>query len=509
MRSSSASGASSAAPAIVHEVLSEPGKPLDASTRAFFEPRFGWDFSQVRVHTDARAAASAKAVAARAYTVGNHIVFRNDEFNRSGVEGRTLLAHELAHVVQQDASPSAGFAERGAATPSPSTVLRRQPGGQPDEPLNDALAQQGLSDLLDELFDKIREQRDAGRVDRAESEAKVSPFFVQEDPQVQRMEQQIAAGRTQVPARLAKLRESLRAVGKEALRESDNLDQLRARIAFVEQMNSFVPALLRDTEKYEALLKERKRGEEDYADTMIFFDGIRKQIEVTKRFLPERAAYLTQRSHSLEKEAASAAGKAKVGTDDQASADQLTLLRTVIEASPTLRPYLKEQRAAGSQPTDLRDARKFVIHSSDSDLQDAVRKAGIEPAEQGKKIGGFYDRQTDTIHLPPDAKFGTALHESMHKYSKLLLKGACSQFLSEGLTQYFADIALADQGLPKFTGHVYQDQLKCATRFVNAFHLEEVASAYFLGTAGLGTGKLHQFLLSRQCPKFCEPEQGD
>jgi Domain of unknown function (DUF4157) len=63
------------APAIVHEVLHAHGAPLDSDARLFFEPRFRFDFSRVRIHTDARAAESARAVNALAYTVGNDIVF--------------------------------------------------------------------------------------------------------------------------------------------------------------------------------------------------------------------------------------------------------------------------------------------------------------------------------------------------------------------------------------------------------------------------------------------------
>ena len=63
------------APSSVHEVLRSPGRPLDAATRAFFEPRFGRDFSGVRMHTDAAAAQSARDVKARAYTVGRNIAF--------------------------------------------------------------------------------------------------------------------------------------------------------------------------------------------------------------------------------------------------------------------------------------------------------------------------------------------------------------------------------------------------------------------------------------------------
>ncbi len=89
------------APPIVHEVLRSPGRPLDQATRAYMEPRFGHDFSQVRVHTDARAAESAQAVNALAYTVGHNVVFGAERYNPNSNNGRQLLAHELAHVLQQ------------------------------------------------------------------------------------------------------------------------------------------------------------------------------------------------------------------------------------------------------------------------------------------------------------------------------------------------------------------------------------------------------------------------
>jgi hypothetical protein len=88
-------------PPIVHEVLRSPGQPLDPATRAYMEPRFGYDFSRVRVHTDAKAAESARAVNARAYTVGNDIIFREHQYAPAADRGQKLLAHELAHVIQQ------------------------------------------------------------------------------------------------------------------------------------------------------------------------------------------------------------------------------------------------------------------------------------------------------------------------------------------------------------------------------------------------------------------------
>jgi Domain of unknown function (DUF4157) len=88
-------------PPVVREVLGSPGRPLDAQTRAFMEPRFGHDFGQVRVHTDERAAESARAVGALAYTLGRDVVFGAGRYSPGSEEGRRLVAHELAHVVQQ------------------------------------------------------------------------------------------------------------------------------------------------------------------------------------------------------------------------------------------------------------------------------------------------------------------------------------------------------------------------------------------------------------------------
>jgi hypothetical protein len=89
-----------AAPPIVHEVLHSPGQPLDPATRTFMEPRFGLDFSRVRVHADGDAAKAVGAVQARAFTVGRDIVFGSREFAPASVEGKRLLAHELVHVAQ-------------------------------------------------------------------------------------------------------------------------------------------------------------------------------------------------------------------------------------------------------------------------------------------------------------------------------------------------------------------------------------------------------------------------
>jgi Domain of unknown function (DUF4157) len=108
------------APASVHDALGAPGHPLDAAARAFFEPRFAHDFADVSIHDDAPAARSARDLGALAYAVGRHIVVDSARHHPDSVAGQRLLAHELAHVVQQrNAGP----------------VVRRQPAptGLPDK----------------------------------------------------------------------------------------------------------------------------------------------------------------------------------------------------------------------------------------------------------------------------------------------------------------------------------------------------------------------------------------
>jgi hypothetical protein len=88
-------------PPIVREALRSSGQPLDLATRTLLESRFGHDFSRVRVYTDAKAAESARAVNALAYTVGRDIVFGSGQYRPSTPWGQRLLAHEATHVLQQ------------------------------------------------------------------------------------------------------------------------------------------------------------------------------------------------------------------------------------------------------------------------------------------------------------------------------------------------------------------------------------------------------------------------
>jgi len=129
------------APPMIHKVLQSPAQSLDFTTRVFMEPRFGYDFSQVRVHTDTKAADSARDIKALAYTSGHDIVFARGQYSPSTHEGQHLIAHELAHVIQQT-GPSASHSgtlriDRQPAGPDPAAEESKASGG---EPAKDVLA---------------------------------------------------------------------------------------------------------------------------------------------------------------------------------------------------------------------------------------------------------------------------------------------------------------------------------------------------------------------------------
>jgi len=145
------------APPIVHEVLKSPGQPLDREARAFMEPRFGHDFSRVRIHTDDNAAESARAVNALAYTVGSNIVLGHGKHAPSSISDRRLLAHELTHVVQQ-----------GESTLPPVGALAIGPPQSKDEDRADVLASavmagSSASPSLSSLTMSLLQRQDAGK----------------------------------------------------------------------------------------------------------------------------------------------------------------------------------------------------------------------------------------------------------------------------------------------------------------------------------------------------------
>lgn len=174
-------------PPIVHEVLRSPGQPLDRATRDFMEPRFGRDFSGVRVHTDAQAAESAQAVTALAYTVGRDVVFGKDQYSPGSLAGNELLAHELTHVVQQENAlqepPQALRSVSGPQDPAEREAARVAAGervrvmGVPDPLLQRALATDDPEELLKLVPNAKKKLSREERAAKAKNKAMIDELF--------------------------------------------------------------------------------------------------------------------------------------------------------------------------------------------------------------------------------------------------------------------------------------------------------------------------------------------
>jgi hypothetical protein len=125
--------------------LSNSGQPLPGELRSYYEPHFGYDFSNVKVHTNTVAAKSAQSINALAYTSGNNIVFNNGQYAPDTSNGKRLLAHELTHVVQQNAQQL-------------SRSIMRQPDDKKKEPKSDVAKALKENDLFKKLPDFAQEK---------------------------------------------------------------------------------------------------------------------------------------------------------------------------------------------------------------------------------------------------------------------------------------------------------------------------------------------------------------
>ena len=135
-----------AAPPAVAAVLGASGEPLEPSLRGYFEPRFGRDFAQVRLHTDSAAAQAARSIQARAFASGRDIVFARGEYAPATVQGQRLLAHELTHVVQQGAAASMSSGQPSRVDKTPGAALTVK-----DDRSTSLIARQNTSQTADAL----------------------------------------------------------------------------------------------------------------------------------------------------------------------------------------------------------------------------------------------------------------------------------------------------------------------------------------------------------------------
>ena len=164
------------------------GSPLDVDTRTDMESPLGHDFGDVRVHTDSRAHDSAQAVNAHAYTVGSNVVFQRDKYDPSSTEGKTMLAHELTHVVQQRSGPVDGTPTGGGVQVSdPSDRFEQEAAANADRamsaPAPAAVSLAGPAVQRQAAPEEVEEEPVQGAfVQRAEGEEEEEPVqgaFVQ------------------------------------------------------------------------------------------------------------------------------------------------------------------------------------------------------------------------------------------------------------------------------------------------------------------------------------------
>ncbi len=177
----------------VHDVVSSGGRPLESDVREDMEARLGHDFSDVRVHDDSAAADSASAVNAHAYTVGSNVVFQRDQYDPSSHAGRTTLAHELTHVVQQRSGPVDGTAAPGGIKVSdPSDRFEREASANaervmsaptPVQPLAVGAAAPSIQRHEEEEapVQGLFVQREGGKPEEEEEEPPVQGLFVQRE----------------------------------------------------------------------------------------------------------------------------------------------------------------------------------------------------------------------------------------------------------------------------------------------------------------------------------------
>lgn len=148
----------------VHDVINAPGRPLEEPVRSDMEARLGHDFSDVRVHDDGAAHASAQSVNAHAYTVGSHVVFQRDAYAPDSDSGRQTLAHELTHVVQQRSGPVDGSAAAGGIKVSdPSDRFEREASATAERVMSTPAA--ASADPVQRLTEPVVQREEAAEED--------------------------------------------------------------------------------------------------------------------------------------------------------------------------------------------------------------------------------------------------------------------------------------------------------------------------------------------------------
>ena len=177
-----------------------------------------------------------------------------------------------------------------------------------------------------------------------------------------------------------------------------------------------------------------------------------------------------------------------ITTDSRVSSDTPKWIQAALAESVLLRPYFRKKFPARA----ITDG-KFTIESDEDVFNTAAKvylgnKDNMDKAQRAAAfghIGGYYDRTDRSVHVRSRTKFGHAVHEAMHKVASPGFFMFWGTFINEGVTQYFTDLLLKEQGLSEVTDHQYGAELACANKLVAATNWQVVAAAYFTEDAAL------------------------
>ncbi|MBD9356760.1 hypothetical protein [Methylomonas albis] len=218
-------------------------------------------------------------------------------------------------------------------------------------------------------------------------------------------------------------------------------------------------------------------------------EGLGQSPEMLSDFDDEKRRFDAANAEHLKRLAPPALGvlpldvlrKAGLTTETRINKSTAALLQSVLERSRVLRPYI------AGKLISIKIPKNFIHHDFDKvfehklvSLHNIVIPMGSSAEKELKNIYGFYHAQTQTIHLRPSANIGHALHEAIHKFASPGFLNIFGKFLNEGVTHYFTDLVLVEQGLLK--SKAYAEELACAKNLVRICGRERVAQAYFLGS---------------------------
>ena len=415
--------ATGSAPYTVPQTLLSP-REQDASTLAFTEPRFSYDFSHIPVYPRLPANGQAKL----AVSLPGDIY--EQEADRVSEQMMAPSAEAVPHI-----QPISRESNEQSASASVDPAL-----AGPGKPLEPAF-RQGMEQRFGYDFSRVRVHSGA-KAEQSAREVSARAYTVGSD---------IVFG------------SGLFAPGTRRGRRL-----IAHELTHVVQQNKGAVALQRQPQDIDTLSHDIKEMTED-------LEKIKKQLSEGAEDLEIVRWRLALQGKKLPKAATPIANM---------QADVAFFAEGLIETSNILGPYLRGKLAKTSVN------KNFKIYDFRSEFEkkhDELEPPGapsIGKATPQTQTYGFYHRATDSIHLSPDANFGHALHEAVHKYSSIAIQSALGLFINEGVTQYFTDSVLAERSLGN-SSNIYGPNLKCAKTVLGWINNDEkiLARAYFRGDA--------------------------